>query len=68
VIITQSELNRAGFGGVDFQSLPRERRKQVAALAFRRIGRDSDAFLLEVNNMISVSTLRYVQDAQPVRQ
>lgn len=64
--IRQSELNAAGFAG-DFPALDWNQRKQVAALTLNRVGRRSDAFLLEINNVNAVRGITYVADVPPLR-
>ena len=59
--IRQSELNRAGFTG-DFPRLAYYERKRVAALTLNAVGRQQEAFLLEINNPNAVSGITYVND------
>lgn len=64
--IRQSELNVAGFTGY-FPALDWNQRKQVAAMTLNRVGRKSDAFLLEINNVNAVRGITYVADVPPLR-
>ena len=59
--IRQSELNRVGFAG-DFTRLGYYQRKRVAALTLNAVGRQEEAFLLEINNPNAVSGITYVND------
>lgn len=64
--IRQSELNAVGFAGY-FPALNYNERKQVAAMTLSRVGRKSDAFLLEINNVNAVRGITYVADVPPLR-
>jgi hypothetical protein len=64
--IRQSELNAVGFSGY-FPALGYCERKQVAAMTLNRVGRKSDAFLLEINNVNAVRGITYVADTTPLR-
>lgn len=64
--IRQSELNAVGFAGY-FPALNYNQRKQVAAMTLNRVGRKSDAFLLEINNVNAVRGITYVADVPPLR-
>ena len=64
--IRQSELNAVGFAGY-FPALNYNQRKQIAAMTLKRVGRKSDAFLLEINNVNAVRGITYVADVPPLR-
>ncbi len=64
--IRQSELNAIGFTGY-FPALSYNQRKQIAALTLNCVGRKSDAFLLEINNVNAVRGITYVADVPPLR-
>ena len=64
--IRQSELNAVGFTGY-LPALGYNERKQVAAMTLNRVGRKSDAFLLEINNVNAVRGITYVADVPPLR-
>lgn len=64
--IRQSELNATGFTGY-FPALDWNERKQIAALTLNRVGRKSEAFLLEINNVNAVRGITYVADVPPLR-
>ncbi len=65
ISIRQSELNRVGFTG-DFNALRYYERKRIAALALNAVGRNQEAFLLEINNPNAVGSIVYVNDT-PLR-
>ena len=63
--IRQSELNAVGFPEY-FPSLNWRDRRNVAAMTLRRLGRNQEAFLLEINNVNAVNGVTYVADAPPI--
>ena len=64
--IRQSELNAVGFTGY-FPALDWNQRKQIAAMTLNRVGRKSEALLLEINNVTAVRGITYVADVPPLR-
>jgi hypothetical protein len=63
--IRQSELNAVGFPEY-FPALNWRDRRNVAAMTLRRLGRNQEAFLLEINNMNAVSGITYIADTKPI--
>ncbi len=59
--IHQSELNAVGFPGY-FPNLPYSQRIKVAAAVLDRVGRDEEAFLLQINNFNAIQGIVYVAD------
>lgn len=62
IIVKQSDLDRFGFGGLDFQRLSPPNRKMVAARVMGALGFSREAFLLETNNPVAVNSIWYVRD------
>ena len=62
IAIRQSDLIATGFGQVQFAALDRNARKQVSAQVLRRLGRSQEARLLEMNNMLAISSIRFIDD------
>jgi hypothetical protein len=60
--IRQSELNATG-EQVIFPNLSWSGRRDTAARVLRRVGRNKEAFLLEINNVNAIAGITYVNDS-----
>lgn len=65
LLVHQSELNAAGFNG-DFSRLDWRSRRDVAARTLLAVGREREAYLLEINNLNAIRGITYVADT-PLR-
>lgn len=60
--ILQSQLNAIGLGHVPFPDLRRNEQKVYATRVLLATGREREARLLEINNMIAVGAITYIND------
>jgi hypothetical protein len=61
ILIRQSELNAAGFRG-DFPSSDMRTQRNWASIVCRNRGDNDQAFMLEMNNVLAISKITYVND------
>lgn len=69
IYVRQSELNRAGLVLSSFPDLPQSERKLWAIRALLASGRTREATLLEINNVVAVAGITYLNDTpSPIGQ
>lgn len=60
--ILQSQLNAIGYGNVQFPFIRKNDQKMIATQVLLATGRNREARLLEINNVIAVSGITYIND------
>lgn len=60
--ILQSQLNAIGYGNVSFPDLRKNDQKMIATQVLLATGRNREARLLEINNVIALSGITYIND------